>query len=330
MVSGQNNNGKKAVESTIAPDNQPELLKIAVIGDVHNAWDADDELALRYLGVDLVLLVGDFGNEAVDVVQQIAELQLPKAAIFGNHDAWYTATAWGQKKCPYDRTKEDWVQQQIDLLGECHVGYGKLDFPELGLTVVGSRPFSWGGAEWKNEEFYRNRYAVHSFQESTDLMAEAIREAAHNTLIFVGHCGPAGLGDRADDPCGRDWQPLGGDFGDPDFTAAIAQARQMEKQIPLVAFGHMHHQLRHTRDHQRKAVIASPEGTVYVNAASVPRIIKNSEGIRRNFSLVTLEQGTVSQVSLIWVDQDFDVLSESIFFDAAKQMAVPGKHPEVA
>ena len=292
MVSGQNNsgqtnNGKRKGESAIAPDNQPELLKIAVIGDVHNAWDADDELALRYLGVDLVLLVGDFGNEAVDVVQQ------------------------------------------IDLLGECHVGYGKLDFPELGLTVVGSRPFSWGGSEWKNEEFYRTRYAVHNFDESIDRMVAAIRKAACNTLIFVGHCGPAGLGDRADDPCGRDWQPLGGDFGDPDFTAAIDQARQMGKHIPLVAFGHMHHQLRHTRDYQRKAVVVAPEGTVYVNAASVPRIIRNPEEIRRNFSLVTLERGTVSQVALVWVDQDFSILSETIFYDASEPVLL-AKRSEVA
>ncbi len=330
MFSGQNHNGKGAAEPAIVLDSQPELLKIAVIGDVHNAWDADDELAMRYLGVDLVLLVGDFGNEAVNVVKQIADLQLPKAAIFGNHDAWYTATAWGKKQCPYDRSQEDWVQQQIDLLGECHVGYGKLDFPQLGLTVVGSRPFSWGGPEWKNEEFYRTRYAVHSFAESTDRMVNAIQAAAHNTLIFVGHCGPAGLGERADDPCGRDWQPLGGDFGDPDFAAAIDQARQLGKRIPLVAFGHMHHHLRHTRDHLRKAVVASPEGTVYVNAASVPRIIRNPEGIRRNFSLVTLERGVVSHVSLIWVDQDFSVLSEKTFYSAAEPTTLAEQHSEVA
>ncbi len=59
---------------------------------MHDLWDGEDELALQYLGVNLVLLVGDFGNESVDVVKAIAALELPKAAIFGNHDAWYTAT----------------------------------------------------------------------------------------------------------------------------------------------------------------------------------------------------------------------------------------------
>ena len=31
-------------------------LTIAVIGDVHDRWDADDAIALKHLGVDLVLL----------------------------------------------------------------------------------------------------------------------------------------------------------------------------------------------------------------------------------------------------------------------------------
>jgi uncharacterized protein (TIGR04168 family) len=97
-------------------------LTIAVVGDVHDRWEAEDELALKYLGVDLVLLVGDFGNESVEIIRQIAAIDLPKAAILGNHDSWYTASAWGRKKAPYDRTKEDRVQQQLDLLGETHVG----------------------------------------------------------------------------------------------------------------------------------------------------------------------------------------------------------------
>ncbi len=108
-------------------DNQ--VIKIAVVGDIHDQWEADDGIALQQLNVDLVLFVGDFGNESVEVVRAIAALDIPKAAIFGNHDAWYTATDWGRKKCPYDHKKEDWVQQQIDLLGDTHVGYGKLDFP---------------------------------------------------------------------------------------------------------------------------------------------------------------------------------------------------------
>ncbi|NER07180.1 MAG: TIGR04168 family protein, partial [Okeania sp. SIO3C4] len=49
-------------------DNLEKLSKIAIVGDVHDQWEPEDEIALKYLGIDLVLFVGDFGNEAVEVV----------------------------------------------------------------------------------------------------------------------------------------------------------------------------------------------------------------------------------------------------------------------
>ena len=292
----------------------PGLIKIAVIGDVHDQWEAVDGLALQQLGIDLALFVGDFGNESVEIVRAIAALDIPKAVIFGNHDAWYSASHWGKQKCPYDRSKEDRVQQQFDLLGDLHVGYGKRDFPDLNLTVVGARPFSWGGSEWKNPEFYQAHYGIHNFAESTAQIVAAADQAAYNTIIFLGHCGPFGLGDRPDDPCGKDWQPIGGDHGDPDFAAAIDQVRQQGKNIPLVAFGHMHHHLRHTKQSLRTPLLVSPEATVYLNAAAVPRIIQTDQTRQCNFSLVYLLNGTVLQASLIWVDQNFTVITEQILY----------------
>ncbi|MEM0978907.1 MAG: TIGR04168 family protein [Cyanobacteria bacterium P01_H01_bin.58] len=286
---------------------QEKAIRIAVIGDVHNQWDEQDNAALYSLNLDLALFVGDFGNEAVDVVRTIARLTMPKAAIFGNHDAWYTATPWGQRKCPYDRTKEDWVQQQIELLGEAHVGYGKLDLPTLNLAVVGGRPFSWGGPEWRNKTFYQERYGVQNFDESIQRLKQVVDAATYETLIFIGHCGPTGLGDHPESPCGRDWEPIGGDFGDPDLTAAIAYAQAMGKTVPLVTFGHMHHGLRHRKDRQRERLSRNAT-TVYLNAACVPRIIKTEATRRRNFSIVTLQQGKVKQAELVWVDDTLTVV----------------------
>lgn len=34
--------------------------------------------------------VGDFGEENVELVQSVANLQFAKAVILGNHDSWYT------------------------------------------------------------------------------------------------------------------------------------------------------------------------------------------------------------------------------------------------
>ncbi|MFB2877126.1 TIGR04168 family protein [Floridanema aerugineum] len=301
--------------------NQNQLIKIAAIGDVHDQWEAADGEALRRLGVDLVLFVGDFGNESVGVVRTIASLDIPKAAVLGNHDAWYTATEWGRQRCPYDRAQEDWVQDQLDLLGETHVGYSKLDFPQFNLTVVGGRPFSWGGDVWRNGDFYLERYGVTDFTQSTERIMAAVNDAAYNTIIFLGHNGPLGLGDRPEDPCGRDWQPLGGDFGDSDLADAIAQSKNLGKSVPLVTFGHMHHHLRHRKDRLRTPISTSDDGTVYLNSASVPRIIHKGDRTQRNFSLVTLQAGVVTQASLVWVDKDYSLISEQILYQASPNQA---------
>lgn len=290
----------------------PQTCTVAVVGDVHDLWEEEDELALKHLGVDLVLLVGDFGNEAVEVVQLVAQLDIPKAVIFGNHDAWFTATAWGRGLRGLDQ--RDRVQEQLDLLGEAHVGYGKLDFPQFGFSVVGSRPFSWGGSTWKNRSFYQQRFDIDGFEASTTRIVDAAATTTHETVIFIGHSGPKGLGEQAEDPCGKDWNPIGGDYGDPDFTAAIEQTRRLGKQIPLVAFGHMHHTLRHTKTCLRKMLTTDADGTVYLNAASVPRIIQAETERLRNFSLVTLEAGIVIRAALVWVNSAFEVVSETVLY----------------
>lgn len=298
-------------------------IRIAVVGDVHDQWGPEDAIALHHLAIDLVLFVGDFGNEAVGVVRQIAALDLPKAAIFGNHDAWYSATDWGRKKCPYDPTQEDRVQTQIDLLGSAQVGYAQLDFPEFDLTVVGGRPFSWGGPEWKNERFYADRYGVHNFAESAQRIQQSVQAAAHPTVIFIGHTGPFGLGDQPEDLCGRDWKPLGGDYGDPDFAEGIAYAQAIGKQVPLVTFGHMHHGLRHRKDRIRERLHYRPEReTLYLNAASVPRVVRRETGWQRNFSVVTLRHHQVEQASLVWVNSGFQVCAEEVLYTTVPATAM--------
>lgn len=288
-------------------------IKIAVVGDIHDQWEAEDRIALEHLGVDLVLFVGDFGNEAIAVIREVAATEIPFAAILGNHDAWYTASPWGRKKPPYDPKKVDRVQEQLDILGEAHVGYGKRDFPELGLSVVGGRPFSWGGSEWSSPEFFRDRYNVNGFTESCDRIVAAAQETSQDTLIFLSHNGPYGLGDRPEDICGRDWEPIGGDRGDLDLMEAIAKTRHFNKKIPLVTFGHMHQSLRHTQRQQRQ-MLKIQDDIFYLNAAQVPRIINRKNDIRRNFSIVVLQDGEVKTISLVWVGQDYQIISQDIFF----------------
>lgn len=291
-------------------------MTLAVVGDVHGAWDEEDEAALAGLGVDLVVFVGDFGNEDVELINRISQMPLPKAVILGNHDAWYTASDWGRKKCPYNRALEDRVQQQLELLGERHVGYGKLDVPGFNVTIVGGRPFSWGGTTWRNAGFYLKRYGIKDFETSTARILNAVKDAATETILFVGHCGPAGLGDRPEDPCGKDWNPIGGDYGDPDLQQAIAQAKHLGKQVPLVMFGHMHHTLRHTQSISRVPLKQDADQTIYLNAAVVPRIKLTPTGNLRNFSLVTLVQQQVTTVSQVWVNASGTIFDQTMLFTA--------------
>ncbi len=295
--------------------NQPTLT-LAVVGDVHDQWDGADGEALYALGVDLVLFVGDFGNESVSVVAQIAALDLPKAVVLGNHDCWYTASTWGKKQCPYDRTLEDRVTQQLELLGKAHVGYGWLDLDQFQLSIVGGKPFSWGGAQWQNSGFYQERYGVNNFEESRERIGAAARATKYETIIFISHCGPQGLGSRPEDICGRDWHPLGGDFGEPDLKEAIADTRRLGKQIPLVTFGHMHHRLRHTQAYLREAIAQDSHGTLYLNAARVPRIITTAQGKSRNFSLVTLQAGEVQQACLVWVNHQLKIERQEVLYSS--------------
>ncbi len=293
-------------------------VKIAVVGDVHDLWQpVEDRLALQSLGVDLVLFVGDFGNESVEVVRAIANLDLPKAVILGNHDSWYSASDGKnpqKNECPYDRTKEDRVQQQLDILGAMHVGYSWLDFPELKLSVVGARPFSWGGPKWKKAAFYRDRYNIKNFTESTQRMTESVAKTASDNIIFLGHNGPFGLGNQEHSICGKDWKAGGGDYGDPDFAEALSQSYQIQKIVPLVTFGHMHHHLRLNSHRTRDAIATNAMGTIFLNAACSPRIVKNNDGEYRNFSIVNLESGQISQISLVWLNSQYQIVNEKILF----------------
>ncbi len=65
----------------------------------------------------------------------------------------------------------------------------------------------------------------------------------------------------------------------------------------------------------RKRIFKSPEGIIYLNAASVPRIVESDGQKLRNFSIVLLEDGVVSQVSCIWVGNNFEVAFEEILFE---------------
>ncbi|KAM7268156.1 hypothetical protein ACFE04_010322 [Oxalis oulophora] len=240
-------------------------VRIAVVGDVHDDWNLlEDTKALQFLQPDLVLFTGDFGNENVELVESIARLDFPKAVILGNHDAWGTQQ--------FSSKKKDNVQLQLECLGAEHVGYKRLDFPSIKLSVVGGRPFSCGGQQIYRKKLLVARYGI----QDMDGSAKRIYNAASGTpkdhlVIILAHNGPTGLGSNLNDICGRDWFVGGGDHGDPDLAQAISKLKESTNFIPVVIFGHMHKHLAQGSG-QRKMIVVGDDNTVYLNGAIVPRV----------------------------------------------------------
>uniref|UniRef100_A0A0D9WML7 Calcineurin-like phosphoesterase domain-containing protein n=1 Tax=Leersia perrieri TaxID=77586 RepID=A0A0D9WML7_9ORYZ len=293
-------------------------VRIAVVGDVHNDWTLDeDSKALHSLQPDLVLFTGDYGNENVQLVKSISDLQLPKAAILGNHDCWHTHQ--------FSEKKVDRVRLQLESLGEQHVGYKCLDFPTIKLSVVGGRPFSCGGNRIFRPKLLSKCYGVNDMAESAKKIYDAAANAPEeHAIILLAHNGPTGLGSRMDDICGRDWVAGGGDHGDPDLEQAISDLqREIGVSIPLVVFGHMHKSLAYGRG-LRKMIAFGANQTIYLNGAVVPRVkyaqqsmysstVSTSEqtGVveglglmvptSRAFTIVDLFDGKVEKISEVWV-----------------------------
>ncbi|XP_061375763.1 uncharacterized protein LOC133317883 [Gastrolobium bilobum] len=289
-------------------------IRIAVVGDVHDCWNLEEDTqALEFLKPDLVLFTGDFGDENVEVVQNVANLEFAKAVILGNHDSWFTEQFSGSEK--------DKVQLQLECLGKEHVAYQRLDFPLIKVSVVGGRPFSCGGKPLFRERLLTARYGVKDMDES----AKRIQKAALGTpedhfLILLAHNGPTGLGSDLNDICGKDWEFEGdGDHGDPDLAHAISLLKENNQvSIPLVVFGHMHKELAYGNGF-RKMIVVGADNTIYLNGAIVPRVKRlgdedkrslndesalsspEAKGTTRAFTLVEISEGRVAKIAEIWV-----------------------------
>ncbi|XP_068344891.1 uncharacterized protein [Pyrus communis] len=266
--------------------------RIAVVGDVHDQWNLEeDRKALQLLQPDLVLFTGDFGEENVELVKSVADLDLAKAIILGNHDAWHTT-------------------QFSRNLGEEHVGYRRLDYPAVKLSVVGGRPFSCGGNEFFRQKLLSARYGVQDMEGSAKRICEATLGAPEDHLIiFLAHNGPTGLGSNVDDICGKDWVFGAGDHGDPDLAQALSLLKETATICaPLVVFGHMHKELAHGNG-LRKMIVVGDDNTIYLNGAIVPRVKRlnveqgtpESCGTVRAFTLVEILDGTVDKIVESWV-----------------------------
>lgn len=276
-----------------------EPLQIAIVGDMHDDWGQEDMRAIKKIQPDLVLFVGDFGESCEEIAEMVGGVPIPKAAILGNHDYWP-----GQES----------VQRQVKSLGEANVGYGRVDFPSLKLSIVGGRPGSRGGDEWGGSEGMNQTRdsGIRNFKESTKKILEAVSGAPEDHfLIFMGHNGPSGLGDKCHSICGKDWPKYqsfpGGDHGDPDFAEALDCTFRKGRNVPAVVFGHMHHKLHSGNPERIRKMLEIKEKTHYINAAIVPRVRRSPkivEGSKRGKSYHDIRISSERHFVIMEIDPD--------------------------
>jgi uncharacterized protein (TIGR04168 family) len=285
----------------MAPSTAAVVLEIAVAGDLHDQWNQADQALIERLAPDALLLVGDFSDGSDRIPCLLRRLTLPVACVIGNHDTGRDAS--GRR-----------LQRQLDLLGDLHCGWGLRHLRPPGLAVVGARPGTAGGG-FHLSPAVRSVYGPMDLQASVQRMV-ASAEAADPALplLLLAHCGPSGLGSGAADPCGRDWKRPACDWGDQDLAQAITAIRRL-RPLPLVVFGHMHHTLRRSQG-QRRSLCLDRSGTVYLNAACVPRHGVDGQGRRlHHLSWIRLQAGLPCRVSHRWYGTCGTLLYEELLWE---------------
>ncbi len=279
------------------------MVRIAIIGDIHRHFSAEDVNAFNGAGYDLLLITGDLAdfrtNDALAVAGKLAQLHTPALLIAGNHDcttitqflAEVKGINWLAELSSAGQDKR--VEELRQHLGRVtFAAYSCHDFAinKQAFSIIAGRPFSPGGPELRFRPYLRQAYDIHSLEDSSRRLKQLVDEAAGGTLIFLAHNGPSGLGEEKDDIWGCDFREEGGDYGDPDLEAAIRYAKEQGKRVTAVVAGHMHHDLMNGG--QRRWLMQA-EGTTYINAARVPRIFQNGGETHHHHLSMTLDKGVV-------------------------------------
>ncbi len=257
------------------------------------------------LNPDGIIFVGDLGEGDLRLVKSIKSLPFPTAVILGNHDRGFDGTG-------------EILKKQISILGDSYCGWSKCDWGLKDISVIGARPCSSGGGFYLSPEV-RGAFGEVSLTESVELISDAASLASEkHPLLLLAHSGPSGLGSEADSPCGRDWKSPAIDWGDKDLQLAIDKIRK--NRIPdIVVFGHTHHSLR-GGSRYRKTFSKDSYGTVYLNAAYVPRKGISVEGEQLyHFSWIIFDSGVLTHVSHRWFQKDATLAYQELLLDKNMQ-----------
>jgi uncharacterized protein (TIGR04168 family) len=283
---------------SILPDAEERSVRLAVIGDVHLAFGPADVAHLDAQGYDAVLFVGDLSGYArrgaLRVARYLRTLKTRTIVIPGNHDTvsapqllaemMHNETAI-QMFGSGQRERVDTLRRELEPAEL--VGYSL--HPLEGFTLLAARPHSFGGPHLAFRPYLIDSFRVDTMEASADRLRSLVDAAKDTRLVFLAHNGPTGLGDRRDAIWGCDFRRDEGDFGDADLEAAITHARGRGKRVLAVIAGHMHHALRGRAGGTRRWT-EQQGGTLYVNAARVPRVFKQDGAEKRHLVEVVIDR----------------------------------------
>jgi uncharacterized protein (TIGR04168 family) len=281
-------------EPSAADGSPANCVRIALIGDVHSAWDYGDVAYFNSSPYELLLIAGDLGGsqarDGLRVAGSMARLERRALVMPGNNDVDEYARIAAE--LTYRQGQADLLEELLPAAasprpnGEpalrprtCGYSLHEIGAAGFGVTIVAGRPFAKGGDQLASPEALERSFGVRSLAESRERLRQLVDDAPTEHLVFFAHNGPSGLGVQRDDLWGRDFHPDQGDWGDSDLRDAIAYAHSRERRTLAVVAGHMHWALR--GGGQRRWQLRR-DGTLYVNAACVPRVFEADGDKRRH------------------------------------------------
>jgi uncharacterized protein (TIGR04168 family) len=259
-------------------DDRPQ---VALVGDLHSAWDAEDVRYFNASRYELLLFTGDLGSgatgDALSIARSIASLRRPALVMLGNNDVPHYAAISAELTVQRGLAglfAED-AAERAALTQTCGLSLHSLSLTGIDLTLIAARPFAMGGNECSSPSALFESYGIAGLDESRDRLRALVDSAPTEQVLFLAHNGPTGLGGSPRDSWGRDFGGQTGDWGDSDLADAVAYTKERGKKPLAVIAGHMHWSDRRPREW-----CVRRDGTLYVNAARVPRIFERA-GVRR-------------------------------------------------
>ncbi len=287
------------------------MLRLAVVGDIHKAWDDTDAAYFNNSDYDLILIVGDLPgrtNRGLErMVQSLRKLTRPALYIPGNHDGVSVLQKfaelkadpeWIRRSSPGQERRVAALESGLTPIPVCGYSRHPVRVRGLALDIIAARPHSMGGPQLSFAPYLERRFGVRSMEDSSARL-KALVDSAEAPILFFAHNGPTGLGAQADDIWGCDFRAEGGDFGDADLAEALRHAESVQRPVIGVVAGHMHHALRGGRRKRQWLVRRGVQ--TFVNAARVPRIYYEA-GAQFRHHVRFETDGKVVQVAAMRVD----------------------------